>query len=108
MIDLEAIKKHRALWEPDDCTSLPTICEHVDALVTEVERLREVNDGYLLEMGRQHALLRDQKRGENAERAAVVAWLRSEAEAENPFYTRSNLDYTATMIERGEHRKENP
>ena len=41
MIDLEAIKKHRALWEPDDCTSLPTICEHVDALVAEVERLRE-------------------------------------------------------------------
>lgn len=41
MIDLEEIKKHRALWEPDDCTSLPTICEHVDALVAEVERLRE-------------------------------------------------------------------
>ena len=43
MIDLEAIKKHRALWEPDDCTSLPTICEHVDALVAEVEQLRSEN-----------------------------------------------------------------
>jgi regulator of replication initiation timing len=43
MIDLEAIKKHRALWEPDDRASLPTICEHVDALVAEVERLRGEN-----------------------------------------------------------------
>ena len=40
-----------------------------------------------------------------AERAAVVAWLRSEAESENPFYAQSNLDYAATMIERGEHRR---
>jgi len=80
----------------------------VSQLVAEVERLRSINDGYLLEMGRQHALLRDQAREAKTERAAVVAWLRSEAEAENPFYARSNLDYTATMIERGEHRKENP
>ena len=41
MIDLEEIKRHRALWTPDDSTSLPTICAHVDALVAEVERLRE-------------------------------------------------------------------
>ena len=40
MIDLEEIKQHRARWTPDDSTSLPTICEHVDALVAEVERLR--------------------------------------------------------------------
>jgi hypothetical protein len=100
MIDLEAIKKHRALWEPDDCTSLPTICEHVDALVAEVERLRSINDDYLLEMGRQHALLRDQKRGENAERAAVVAWLRLVTmDARDLYHT------IADHIERGEHRR---
>jgi hypothetical protein len=45
MIDLDAIKRHRARWEPDDGTSLPTICAHVDALLAEVERLR-----YLLKM----------------------------------------------------------
>jgi len=37
MIDLEAIKKHQALWEPDDRASLPTICEHVEALVVALE-----------------------------------------------------------------------
>jgi len=37
MIDLEAIKKHQALWEPDDRASLPTICEHVEALVAALE-----------------------------------------------------------------------
>jgi hypothetical protein len=70
----------------------------VSQLIAEVERLREVNDGYLLEIGRQHALLRDQKRGENAERAAVVAWLRG-----------SDDDLVADYgddIERGEHRRE--
>lgn len=35
MIDLEEIKRYRALWTPDDSTSLPTICEDVDALVEE-------------------------------------------------------------------------
>jgi hypothetical protein len=50
--------------------------------------------------------LRKKEEGAKEERAAVVSWLRSEAEAENPFYTQSNLDYTATMIERGEHRRE--
>ena len=37
------------------------------------------------------------------ERAAVVAWLRSRGMAD---YAQSNLDYAATMIERGEHRRE--
>jgi hypothetical protein len=72
-------------------------------LLAEVERLREVNDGYLLEIGRQHALLRDQKRGENAERAAVVAWLR--AEAYLTLYD-DKPDDIADRIERGDHRRE--
>lgn len=37
------------------------------------------------------------------ERAAVVAWLRVQGMAP---YAQSNLDYAATMIERGEHRRE--
>jgi flavin-dependent dehydrogenase len=77
--------------------------EELAELRAEVERLRSINDDYLLEMGRQLALLRDQKRGENAERAAVVAWLRAQGMAP---YAQSNLDYAATMVERGEHRRE--
>jgi hypothetical protein len=74
----------------------------VSQLVAEVERLREMllNAGWPRESDELAAMALQY------ERAAVVAWLRSEAEAENPFYTQSNLDYTATMIERGEHRKE--
>ena len=72
-------------------------------LLAEVERLREGNDDYLLEMGRQHALLRDQKRGENAERAAVVAWLR--AQAYLTLYEASPWQ-VSDAIERGEHRAE--
>ena len=37
------------------------------------------------------------------ERAAVVEWLRAHGMAP---YAQSNLDYAATMIERGEHRRE--
>jgi hypothetical protein len=39
----------------------------------------------------------------SAERAAVVAWLRARGMAD---YAQSNLDFAATMIERGEHRRE--
>jgi len=78
--------------------------ETVSQLVAEVERLRSINDDYLLEMGRQHALLRDQKRGENAERAAVVAWLREYAEWLHP--GSRTVEEIADAIERGEHRKE--
>ena len=82
----------------------------VSALVAEVERLREINDGFLLELGRQLALLRDQKRGEKEERAAVVAWLRSVGFVEE-FRRPQNLgrlmsNIAADAIERGEHRPE--
>ena len=40
--------------------------------------------------------------GQREERAAVVAWLREHGMAP---YAQSNLDYAATMIERGEHRR---
>ena len=78
--------------------------ETVLQLVAEVERLRSINDDYLLEMGRQHALLREQKRGENAERTAVVAWLREYAEWLHP--GSRTVEEIADAIERGEHRKE--
>ena len=70
--------------------------KRVADLLREVERLRSINDDYLLEMGRQHALLREQKRGENEERAAVVAWLRAN--------TCGCYDF-ASAIERVEHRR---
>ena len=76
-------------------------------LIREVERLRSINDDYLLEMGRQLALLRDQKRGENAERAAVVAWLRSDEPHRLWADSIGGSEYTcaAASIERGEHRR---
>jgi len=74
------------------------------ALRAEVERLRSINDDYLLEMGRQHALLRDQKRGENAERAAVVAYLRGLADDYGVCIDLSLIEQ-ADKIERGEHRR---
>jgi len=73
-------------------------------LVAEVERLRSINDDYLLEMGRQHALLRDQKRGENAERAAVVAALRR-FEPGPMGLSLVDMASVADAIERGDHRR---
>jgi hypothetical protein len=70
-------------------------------LIAEVERLRSINDDLLLEIGRQCSLLRDQKRGENAERAAAVVWLRLvTTDARDLYHT------IADHIERGEHRRE--
>jgi hypothetical protein len=52
-----------------------------------------------------HARIMEQMRVEAdearaTERRAVVAWLRKQGMAP---YAQSNLDYAATMIERGEH-----
>ena len=51
-----------------DLLTLYTRDECSVRLRAEVERLRSINDDYLLEMGRQHALLRDQARAERVER----------------------------------------
>ena len=75
----------------------------VSQLVAEVERLRSINDDYLLEMGRQHALLRDQAREAKTERAAAVAWLREYAEWLHP--GARTAEEIADAIERGEHRR---
>jgi flavin-dependent dehydrogenase len=96
-------------WSPTDEANADLIAHapgDIAALIAEVERLREVNDGYLLEMGRQHALLREQKRGENAERAAVVAWLREQANSTTADVLRARDLDAADLIERGEHREE--
>jgi hypothetical protein len=75
----------------------------VSQLVAEVERLREMllNAGWPRESD-EIAVVAQQ-----AERAAVVAWLR-----ENEGYVRpvawEILSAAADCIERGEHRKENP
>jgi hypothetical protein len=98
MIDLEEIKKHRRYWEPVHKENLPTICEHVDALVEEVERLRgECGKAYLqgVKAGRDAERI--------AERAAVVAYLRELGEINSML---SPMKGAADDIELGEHRRE--
>jgi hypothetical protein len=105
MIDLEEIKKHRRYWEPVHKENLPTICEHVDALVEEVERLRgECGKAYLQGV---KAYLQGVKAGRDAERiaerAAVVAYLRELGEINSML---SPMKGAADDIELGEHRRE--
>lgn len=84
--------------------------QDVAALIAEVERLRAVvaDQQMLLDehrMDNQHAY----EEGGHAERAAVVAWLRSQEEAamDVGFVRRaSTLNVVADAIERGEHRRE--
>jgi hypothetical protein len=75
-----------------------------DALRREVADLRMLRDEHMLD--NQHAYDEGYdagtRRGYEAECAAVVAWLRVQGMAP---YAQSNLDYAATMIERGEHRR---
>ena len=102
MIDLEEIKRHRALWTPDDSTSLPTICELVDALVAEVERLK--NDKADID----HAYAFARNKAMLLERAAVVAWLRAGVHHHRGFgfhLIGDELEAYADVIERGEHRR---
>jgi hypothetical protein len=101
MIDLEEIKKHRRYWEPVHKENLPTICEHVDALVEEVERLRkECGQAYLqgVKAGRDAERI--------AERAAAVAFLRETLATSETAYASDDLDYAIAIIERGAHRRE--
>ena len=102
-LDLDAIRAH--------CKTTRDVFYHVvgvhyvvreadfDALVAEVERLREL----LLNAGWPREAEGIAELALQTERAAVVAWLRSRGMAD---YAQSNLDYAATMIERGDHRRE--
>ena len=96
MIDLDAIKARltAAIPGPWSVELIAHAPADIGALIAEVERLRSINDEYLLEMGRQHAKLREQALEAKRERAAVVAWLRDKA------------PILAFAIERGEHRRE--
>lgn len=69
----------------------------LDALVSEVERLRAHRESSAAN------LLKGYETGKAEERAVAAAWLRGQGMAP---YAQSNLDYAATMIERGEHRRE--
>ncbi len=90
-IDLEEIKQHRARWEPDDSTSLPTICAHMDALIAEVEVLRLRRDTAYAE-------------GILAERAGVTAFLRHAQTYPNPTLPMGKyLSALITLILAGEH-----
>lgn len=73
-------------------------------IIAEVERLRgEVAEWarLLIEVKKEGA--RSAVEARAAERAAVVAWLRSRGMAD---YAQSHFDYAAAMIERGGHRRE--
>ena len=111
MIDIEAIvNRHLTSDKMDNKTFYEGhIVIDLYNAIEEIKRLRQINDDYLLEMGRQHALLRDQKRGENAERAAVMTFINERAEkirftlAERSIPLLKDILY---CIERGEHLKE--
>ena len=86
--------------------------EDFNALVAEVERLRHevadlqmLRDEHLIDNGNAYDEGYDAgtRRGYEAERAAVVAWLRM-SPAEGEQLTR--VMYEAEAIERGEHRRE--
>lgn len=76
------------------------------ALVAEVERLREHRESCT------ENLLKGYETGKAEERAAVVKWLREEAEAAAQTFTvqagewANRIDGLAGDIERGEHRRE--
>lgn len=115
MVDLDAIRAKRAA-----CADIPWSCpcvsgEQLDALVAEVERLRE--EAHELRLMAEEAARAENANAEDAkaERAAVVAWLRKSANdtmldpmTDRQVYARtySALHRHADMIERGEHRRE--
>ena len=114
MLDLEAITlRHltedkmegKTFHEGHIVIDLFNCVREVERLRAEVERLRSINDEYLLEMGRQHAKLREQALEAKRERAAVVAYLRRRPVvwrgASSPAFIMDAND-----IERGEHRRE--
>ncbi|MBO9380043.1 hypothetical protein GG804_25065 [Sphingomonas histidinilytica] len=47
----------------------------------------------------------DFRQSAEAERAAIVAWLRAEAKAHHPSWLTDNHNRAADAIERGDHRK---
>jgi hypothetical protein len=82
------------------------MCNDSIALAAEVVRLRSINDEYLLNMGRQHAKLREQAHDAAKERAAVVAFLRETLATSETASASDDLDYAIDIIERGKHRRE--
>ena len=98
--EIPALIQQHAPWNGRD------MCNDSIALAAEVVRLRSINDEYLLNMGRQHAKLREQAHDAAKERAAVVAWLREQANSTTADVLRARDLDAADLIERGEHRRE--
>lgn len=116
----------------EDATLIAHARSDMESLVTEIERLRTINDEYLLEMGRQHAKLREQAREKELiqveaerhrriadeavtriesaekERTAVVAWLREWQGTMDDRITHDDVDYAILVVERGEHHQREP
>jgi len=77
-------------------------CADIGALVAEVERLREL----LLNAGWPREADGIAELALQAERAAVVAWLREWQNTMDDRITHDDLDYAIAVIERGEYRRE--
>ena len=79
-------------------------------VVAEIERMRAERHMDNADLAKAYDFARD--KGESLERQAVVAWLRSEAEASAQTFTgqawvwASRAHNMADAIERGEHRRE--
>ena len=98
--EIPALIQQHAPWNGRD------MCNDSIALAAEVERLRSINDEYLLNMGRQHAKLREQAHDAAKERAAVVAWLRASVSPGSADDLYDGVRWRADEIENGEHRRE--
>lgn len=75
--------------------------DELDAMCAEVERLRAINANLRI-------MVDGLETAAHEERAAVVAWLREDADILLQRYDRScaHVDDLAQQIERGEHRRE--
>lgn len=103
MIDLDAIRASRAA-----CADIPWSCpcvsgEQLDALLEEVEHMREQRRIDNEEAARLYDFSRD--KGQALERAAVVAWLLA-GTADCRDCMDAAVVRLAREIERGEHRRE--
>jgi hypothetical protein len=108
MIDIDTIKvRVQSLQRHAGVTDYASqVIRDAFALVAEVEQLREHRESCTAN------LLKGYETGRAEERAAAVASLRQEAEAEAQTYTvqaaewARRIDNIADCIERGEHRSE--
>jgi hypothetical protein len=104
MIDIEAIaNRHLTSDKMDNKTFYEGhIVIDLHNAIEEIKRLREYRESCT------ENLLKGYETGKSEERAAVVAWLREQANSTTTDILRARDLDAADLIERGEHRKEKP